>query len=917
MESDAGTVQGGGERNPFGSRRTMQTSAGEAGWFDLQALEAEGLCCIAELPYSIRIMLESVLRHAGGGLVTEEDVASVASWKPGQLPEREAPFMPGRVLMQDFTGVPAVVDLAAMRNAMERMGGDAERINPLIPTELVVDHSVQVDAYGSADALASNEQREFERNRERYAFLKWGQQAFDGFTVVPPSMGIVHQVNLEYLSQVVCLSRAAAHGANGGALVFPDTLVGMDSHTTMVNGLGVLGWGVGGIEAEAAMLGQPYYLQLPEVVGVNLQGRLCAGVLATDLVLHVTQMLRELGVVGKFVEFHGEGMASLSLADRATLANMAPEYGATVGFFPVDGVTLEYLRTTARSPEQVALVERYCKQQQLFVDGDSKEPPCSVSLSLDMGTVEACLAGPKRPQDRVPLQDMQAGFRRSLTTPIGQRGFGLDETELNKQVQIQVQGESCTIKQGSVAIAAITSCTNTSNPTVLLTAGLLARKARERGLRVSPSVKTSLAPGSRVVTDYLNQAGFSKDLEALGFYTVGYGCTTCIGNSGPLLPEISQAVQSNQLVAASVLSGNRNFEGRVNPHTQANYLASPPLVVAYALAGTVDIDLTQQPLGQDTQGKSVFLRDIWPAPAEVDALVKQHVTAAGFKRCYASMLDGNQRWNQVPVSADKLYNWDAHSSYIQQPPFFQDFSLEVPPLPQLNNLRVLAVLGDSITTDHISPAGTIMPDSAAGQYLQQLNIQPDDFNSFGARRGNHRVMMRGSFGNIRLKNLLVAPQEGSFTRHFPSGEQLNIYQAARRYAEEGVPLMLIGGKEYGTGSSRDWAAKGSRLLGLRVVLVEGFERIHRSNLLGMGVLPLEFMQHHNAASLGLTGEEIYSFKGDRSIAGGHLEVLAAKPDGTEMRFQVKMRLDTPVEVNYYRNGGILQTVLRQLLSPGA
>ncbi len=902
-----------GAGDPFGSLSRLKVATDDAYYYDLGALEREGLCSLGRLPYSIRILLESVLRHAGRGLVSEQDVVSLAGWLPDKLPQGEIPFMPVRVLMQDFTGVPAMVDLASMRSAMKRFGGDATRINPLIQAQLVIDHSVQVDVAGSSAALLFNENREFERNRERYSFLKWGQQAFDNFMVVPPSTGIVHQVNLEYLAQVVCLSDNSAHGANGSALVFPDTVLGMDSHTTMVNGLGVLGWGVGGIEAEAAILGQPYYMQPSEVVGVKLEGELQAGVLATDLVLRVTELLRELGVVGKLVEFMGSGLAHLSLPDRATLANMAPEYGATTGFFPVDERTLTYLRMTGRSESQVNLVERYCKQQQLFASVE-QEPRYSVLLSLDMSTVEPCLAGPKRPQDRVLLRNMKDKFRHDLTAPIGKRGFGLKEAELKKQSEAQLKGKSCTLKHGSVMIAAITSCTNTSNPTVLFTAALLAKKACAYGLRVPTYVKTSLAPGSRVVTDYLAKAGLTADLEALGFYTVGYGCTTCIGNSGPLEDSLVAAIDAQQLVTAAVLSGNRNFEGRVNPHTQANYLASPPLVVAYALAGTVDINLTFEAIGYGENGKPVFLRDIWPTTQEVQAMEQKYVTPANFIQRYATVEDGNARWNKEQVSGSQLYDWDPQSTYIQESPFFEDFSHKLPPLPDLNGLRVLALLGDSITTDHISPAGTIHPDSQAGSYLRSLNVSPTDFNSFGSRRGNDRVMVRGTLGNIRLKNLLVSPIEGSVTCHFPSNEQMSIYEATELYRQEGRGLLVIGGKEYGSGSSRDWAAKGVRLLGVRVVLVESIERIHRSNLVGMCVLPLEFMAGENAEILKLTGEEVYHFEGNLGLPSQVIKVRAQRANGEEIIFKAKSRLDNQVEVGYYQNGGVLQTVMRKMLA---
>jgi len=898
--------------DPFQARDTLKTAAGSVSMVRLDALERAGVCTLARMPYSIRILLESVLRHAGNGIVTEDDVRSLASWQGSAVPAGEVPFMVGRVLMQDFTGVPAIVDLAAMRGAMQKLGGDPKRINPLIPTELVIDHSVQIDYFGTADALERNERREFERNQERYEFLKWGQRAFDNLLVVPPSTGIVHQVNLEYLARVVMTS---ADG-NGGKVAYPDSVIGTDSHTTMVNGMGVLGWGVGGIEAEAAMLGQPYYMLAPEVVGVRLNGRLNDGVLATDLVLQVTQMLRELGVVGKFVEFYGPGLRSLSLADRTTLANMAPEYGATMGFFPVDERTMAYLKMTGRDEGQMDLVERYLKEQGLFAAEGAPEPEYSALAELDMGTVEANLAGPKRPQDRVPLRDMKVQFRKSFSAPIGQRGFNLPAEQIGKTAPVKLDGGKTEIGHGSVVIAAITSCTNTSNPAVLIGAGLVARKAVEKGLSVKPHVKTSLAPGSRVVTDYLTHSGLLPYLEQLGFGVVAYGCTTCIGNSGPVPEPVAEAVQAADLVAAAVLSGNRNFEGRINPIVKANYLASPPLVVAFALAGTVDIDLTTEPLGTGKDGKPVFLKDLWPTTQEINDRIARSVLPEMFKRRYANVLDGSEAWQAISVTGGELYGWDEKSTYIQEPPYFEGLALEPGSVGDLQGARLLLLLGDSVTTDHISPAGTIQPDSPGGKYLLERDVSSNQFNSYGSRRGNDRVMTRGTFGNTRIKNALVAGTEGPWTRHLPSGERMTIHDAALRYRTEGVPLMVIGGKEYGTGSSRDWAAKGTLLLGVRAVLAESFERIHRSNLVGMGVLPLQFQPGENLATYKLTGEELFDVEGIRNDMqpGAELAVRATRQDGSSVTFPVRSRIDTRVEVGYYRNGGILQTVLRQLIS---
>jgi aconitate hydratase len=821
----------------------------------------------------------------------------------------EIPFKPARVLMQDFTGVPAVVDLAAMRSAMARLGGDPQKINPIIPVDLVIDHSVQVDVFGTPLALLRNAELEFERNRERYEFLRWGQQAFDNFRVVPPASGIVHQVNLEYLAKCV-----QTRPVDGGALAFPDSLVGTDSHTTMINGLGVLGWGVGGIEAEAVMLGQPIFMLMPEVVGFRLTGGLREGVTATDLVLTVTQMLREKGVVGRFVEFYGPGLRSMSLPDRATLGNMAPEYGATMGFFPIDQETLRYLRGTGRPEETVRLVERYTKEQGLFRTDDTPDPEFTDTAELDLGDVEPSLAGPKRPQDRVPLERMKLTFLETLRAPVEQRGYGLPEGAVESRALVRTNGTGEEIGHGAVVIAAITSCTNTSNPSVMLGAGILAKKAVERGLQVKPYVKTSLAPGSKAVTDYLAEAGLASYLEQLGFHTVGYGCTTCIGNSGPLSEPVEDAITSGNLVVAGVLSGNRNFEGRIHPSVKANYLASPPLVVAYALAGRVDIDLTREPLGCGTDGQPVYLHDIWPTHAEIAREMERVLHPETFRKEYEGIEQSNERWNATPVSGGARYRWDPNSTYIQEPPFFVDLSPEVPPIASIENARVLVKVGDSITTDHISPAGFIAKNSPAGQYLIGLGVEPKDFNSYGARRGNDRVLTRGTFANIRLKNQLAPGTEGGWTTYLPTNEVMSIYDAAQEYREDGTPLLVLAGKEYGTGSSRDWAAKGTMLLGIKAVLAESYERIHRSNLIGMGVLPLQFKRGENADSLGLTGREIYTIHvHDELRPGEDVQVEVVDANGGQRTLTVVSRLDTPVEVDYYRSGGILQSVLRSFL----
>jgi aconitate hydratase len=896
--------------DPFGIRGTIDTAQGSVGIYRLSELERQGMGNISSLPYSIRILLEAVARQCDGHVVRRQDVENLAQWTAAAPANVEIPFRPARVVLQDFTGVPAVVDLAAMRSAMQRLGGDPQHINPLIPVDLVIDHSVQVDRFGSAGALQANIDFEFQRNRERYEFLRWGQDAFNNFRVVPPGVGIVHQVNLEMLASCVCLRQDEE-----GLVAVPDTLVGTDSHTTMINGLGVVGWGVGGIEAEAVMLGQPIYMLMPEVVGFELTGRLGTGVTATDCVLTITQILRQEGVVGKFVEFHGEGVRRMSLADRATIANMAPEYGATMGFFPVDEETLNYLRRTGREERDVDVVERYCKEQDLFLSSESAVPHYTKTLQLDLGEVEPSLAGPKRPQDRISLGLVKESFQQALEAPVADRGFALSQTERTTTVPYQSNGDTCDMGHGSVVIAAITSCTNTSNPSVMLAAGLVAQKAVAKGLKVKSYVKTSLAPGSRVVTDYLKKSGLLDSLEQLGFHVVGYGCTTCIGNSGPLPDPVAAAVDNGNLVAAAVLSGNRNFEGRVNPLVKANYLASPPLVVAYGLAGTVDLDLETEPLGKDTQGNDVFLRDIWPTPEEIQQAIDESVVPEMFVQQYGQAIDSNEKWNAIEVTEAKLYQWESSSTYIQEPPFLVDVTPEVGQIQPITKARVLALLGDSVTTDHISPAGAIAQDSPAGRYLIAQGVDPRDFNSYGSRRGNDRVMVRGTFANIRIRNQLAPGTEGGWTRHLPDGEQMAIYDAAQKYREEGVGLIVLAGTEYGTGSSRDWAAKGTYLLGVRAVIAASFERIHRSNLVGMGVLPLQFVDGDTWQSLGLSGEEVYDIPDldDALTPQSQLEVRATSSDGKTTTFKVTVRIDTPVEMDYYRNGGILQTVLRKLL----
>ncbi|MEX0891534.1 MAG: aconitate hydratase AcnA [Gemmatimonadota bacterium] len=899
--------------NRYDTRATLTVEGKAYEIFRLQALEEAGLP-VSRLPYSMRILLENVMRMGDGSADSVGDIEAVANWDPQAEPDREIAFTPARVLLQDFTGVPAVVDLAAMRDAMAAMGGDPARINPLQPAELVIDHSVQVDEFGTRMAFLHNVEREYERNGERYAFLRWGQQSLENFRVVPPGTGIVHQVNLEYLARVVFATEA-----RGGkpAQLYPDTLVGTDSHSTMINGLGVLGWGVGGIEAEAAMLGQPISMLIPQVVGFKLEGELPEGATATDLVLRVTEMLRARGVVGKFVEFYGPGLPTLRLADRATIANMAPEYGATCGIFPVDRVTLDYLEFTGRG-EAVPRVEAYMKEQGLFHTADSPEPEFTDSLMLDLSTVEPALAGPRRPQDRINLSEVKRSFLGSLDSlRVGKQdaaGGGVATAQGLNTATATVAGQELKLQDGSVVIAAITSCTNTSNPSVMVAAGLVARKAVERGLTRKPWVKTSLAPGSKVVTDYLEKAGLTPYLDQLGFNLVGYGCTTCIGNSGPLAPEISAAIHEAGLVAASVLSGNRNFEGRINPDVRANYLASPPLVVAYALAGHMDVDLYNEPLGTDEDGRSVFLKDLWPTQAEIAEVIRAAVQPEMFTRQYGSVFEGDDQWRALPVPDSEQYEWVADSTYIKHPPYFEGMPATPAPVEDILDARLLALLGDSVTTDHISPAGSIARGSPAAQYLQEHGVQPRDFNSYGSRRGNHEVMMRGTFANVRLRNRLNPDVEGGMTRHLPDGELTTIFNAAERYRAEGVPTIIIAGKEYGTGSSRDWAAKGPALLGVRAVIAESYERIHRSNLIGMGVLPLQFEEGQGQEALGLSGTETFSITGlAEALASRNVHVTARTGDGNVTEFTARVRLDTPNEVEYYRHGGILHYVLRQLV----
>ena len=885
--------------NSFKAKQTLEVGNKTYTYYSIPEAEKNGLDGVSQLPHSMKVVLENLLRFEDGRTVTREDILAVAQWLQTRTSEHEISYRPARVLMQDFTGVPAVVDLAAMRDATQKLGADAQKINPLVPVDLVIDHSVMVDQFGTPMAFNQNVELEYERNGERYQFLRWGQKAFDNFRVVPPGTGICHQVNLEYLAQTVWTREE-----NGETVAYPDTLVGTDSHTTMVNGLAVLGWGVGGIEAEAAMLGQPITMLIPEVVGFKLTGRINEGVTATDLVLTVTEMLRKKGVVGKFVEFYGPGLDYLSLEDQATIANMAPEYGATCGYFPVDVDTLKYLTTSGRDPHRVALVEAYSKAQGMFRETNSPDPVFTSTLELDLSTVVPSISGPKRPQDRIVLTQAKQKFTEALPKEFGK----------TDDPQIQVEGEDFAISHGDVVIAAITSCTNTSNPSVLVAAGLVARKARQLGLDSKPWVKTSLAPGSQVVTDYLTAAGLQEDLDAIGFNLVGYGCTTCIGNSGPLPPTISQAVQEGDLVVASVLSGNRNFEGRVNPDVKANFLASPPLVVAYALAGSMKVDITTEPLGTGKDGQPVYLKDIWPTNHEVAEIVRAHVTPEMFKGRYSDVFKGDEHWQSIAVDGGETYKWNASSTYVQNPPYFEDLEMEPKPVTDIENARVLALFLDSITTDHISPAGSFKKDTPAGQYLTERQVAPKDFNSYGARRGNHEVMMRGTFANIRIKNQMLPGVEGGFTKG-PNGEQMPIYDAAMEYQKEGTPLVVFAGKEYGTGSSRDWAAKGTNLLGVRAVIAQSFERIHRSNLVGMGVLPLQFTEGESWQSLGLDGSETVTIEGIENLTPrATVTVRITRADGSTQQVQTLCRIDTANELDYYRNGGILHYVLRSLVA---
>mgnify|MGYP003700540891 CR=1 FL=1 len=903
------------------TRKTLDVDGERYAYFSIAEAEKQ-IGSVAKLPFSLKVLLENLLRFEDGKSVTTEDIQAMADWLKEKKSTREIAYRPARVLMQDFTGVPAVVDLAAMRDAMVDLEGDPQKINPLSPVDLVIDHSVMVDFFGGPDAFRKNVEKEFERNNERYEFLRWGQTAFDNFRVVPPGTGICHQVNLEYLARTVWSSEDKRDGQR---YAYPDTLVGTDSHTTMINGLGVLGWGVGGIEAEAAMLGQPVSMLIPEVVGFKLTGELPEGTTATDLVLTVTQMLRKKGVVGKFVEFYGDGLAHLTLADRATIANMAPEYGATCGIFPIDAETIDYLRFTGREEQDVKLVEAYAKAQGMWrAEGDA-DPECTDMLELDLTTVEPSLAGPKRPQDRIGLSQAAMAFDKLLAESLGEpsteaesrladEGGPVKAAPTGYSTQVEVEGTDYTLGHGDVVIAAITSCTNTSNPSVLIGAGLVARKALEKGLKVKPWVKTSLAPGSQVVTDYLEAAGLQDDLDALGFNLVGYGCTTCIGNSGPLPENISKAVEDGDLVVTSVLSGNRNFEGRVNPQTRGNYLASPPLVVAYALAGNMCIDITTDPIGQDDEGNDVYLKDVWPTTHEIQELMRSSLTPEMYRSRYANVFEGPKAWQEIDVSGGETYEWNSGSTYVQNPPYFEDMDLEPGEVTDVEGARPLLILGDSVTTDHISPAGAFKPDTPAGQYLMERQVRPQDFNSYGSRRGNHEVMMRGTFANIRIRNEMVPGVEGGFTKHQPSGEQMPVYDAAMRYQSEGVPLIVIGGKEYGTGSSRDWAAKGTKLLGVKAVIAESFERIHRSNLVGMGVMPLQFQEGDSRESLKLDGSETFDLEG---IAGDpkpgqDVTLTITRADGSSETVTLKSRIDTLTEVDYYRHGGVLNYVLRGL-----
>ncbi len=881
----------------FGARSALEVGGDQ---FEIYRLDAVKEGHVDRLPYSLKILLENLLRHEDGRDVTRDDILALANWDPKAAPSTEISFTPARVILQDFTGVPAVVDLAAMRDAVVKLGGSADSINPLSPAELVIDHSVQVDNYGAANSLDLNNKIEFHRNKERYSFLRWGQSALKNFRVVPPNTGIVHQVNLEYLSRVIFDAEK-----NGTRSAYPDTLVGTDSHTTMINGLGILGWGVGGIEAEAAMLGQPITMLIPNVVGFKLSGKLKEGTTATDLVLTVTEMLRNKGVVGKFVEFFGDGLAHMPLADRATLGNMAPEFGSTCGIFPIDGETIRYLQLSGRDAAQCALIEAYGKEQGMWRNDGEPDALYSDTLELDMGDVVPSIAGPKRPQDRIALTAAAKTYAKHLEAAIAERGEG-------GSAVANINGEDAEIRDGAILIAAITSCTNTSNPAVMIAAGLVAKNAREKGLKVKPWVKTSLAPGSRVVTDYLEKSGLMDDLGAMGFYTVGYGCTTCIGNSGPLLPEIAEAVQKGDIVGTSVLSGNRNFEGRIHALVQHNFLASPPLVVAYALAGNMDVDLYNDSLGDDQDGNPVYMKDIWPSQAEVQAAVGSNIDSEMFQSSYSSVFEGDANWKNIDSPEGEIYTWDAESTYVKNPPYFEGMTKATTAVENIEGARALALLGDSVTTDHISPAGGIAADSPAADYLRAQGVKAVDFNSYGSRRGNHEVMMRGTFANIRLRNLLAPGTEGGWTCHQPSGEQMSIFDASVRYREEGTPLVVIAGSEYGTGSSRDWAAKGTILLGVKAVIAKSFERIHRSNLIGMGVLPLQFIDGQDAVSLGLTGKETFAVSGQTDPGAKTVTVTATAEDGDTVTFEAQVRIDTPKERDYYENGGILHYVLRQL-----
>jgi len=896
---------------PYPVQAELQVAGQTYRYYSLQKLEEQGLGPVSKLPFSMRVLLEAAVRQFDGRSITMDHVKLISTWAEGRQ-EKEIPLIPARIVLQDFTGVPVVVDLAAMRDTVKKAGGDPKRINPLVPVDLVIDHSVMVDAFGTPDALKTNMDLEFKRNEERYRFLRWAQTAFDNFRAVPPATGIVHQVNLEYLASV-----AATKTKNGVTEVFPDSLVGTDSHTTMINGLGVLGWGVGGIEAEACMLGQPLYFVIPEVIGFKLTGKLAEGATATDLALTITQMLRKKGVVGKFVEFFGAGLSNISLADRATVANMAPEYGATMGFFPVDQETLNYLRLTGRDEKQIALVEAYYKANGMFRTDDTPDPVFTDVIELDLSTVVPSLAGPKRPQDRVELTKMKESFNEVIRTPIEKGGYGLSEEKIAQTVEVKhPDGTTSKLGTGAVVIAAITSCTNTSNPSVMLGAGLVAKKAVERGLKKPGYVKTSLTPGSLVVTEYLQKSGLLPYLEQLGFYIAGYGCATCIGNSGPLPEEVSQAIADHDLTVAAVLSGNRNFEGRVHAQVKANYLASPPLVVAYALAGTVNIDLTKDPIGYDQNNQPVYLKDIWPTNEEIQQTIASVLSPDMFRKKYANVFTQNEQWNKIDAPTGEIYEWDPKSTYIANPPFFENLGTEPGDIREIRAARVLALLGDSVTTDHISPAGNIKPDSPAGLYLTERGVKREDFNSYGSRRGNHEVMMRGTFANIRIRNQVAPGTEGGVTTYLPTGEIMSIYDASMKYQASGTDLVVIAGKEYGTGSSRDWAAKGTYLLGVKAVIAESFERIHRSNLVGMGVLPLQFEPGQSWQSLGITGRETFDIKGlsNDITPGQKVTVTATREDGSTFDFQVIVRLDSAVEIDYYRNGGILQYVLRQMIT---